>query len=76
MEAYAGQEDMLELCLMDYMEGIPVHGLRGVHVDDLGIGTRHEVLNALSDALHGLYKTEKPKILGLDGSNEIVYLGL
>eukprot|EP00971_Amphidinium_carterae_P226662 4495618-Amphidinium_carterae.6 len=56
MEAYTGQEEMIELCLMDYMEGIPVYGLICVHVDDLGIGARLEVLNALSDALHEFFK--------------------
>eukprot|EP00971_Amphidinium_carterae_P243184 4829331-Amphidinium_carterae.1 len=29
---------------MDYMEGIPAHGLISVHVDDLRIGARLEVL--------------------------------
>eukprot|EP00971_Amphidinium_carterae_P042769 840652-Amphidinium_carterae.1 len=47
MEAYTSQEEMLKLCLMDYMEGIPVDGLICVHTEDhkiLGLDGLSEIV--------------------------------
>eukprot|EP00971_Amphidinium_carterae_P350934 6491817-Amphidinium_carterae.1 len=75
MEVLTPQEELLDSGFLEYMSGITVLGLVCVYVDDLAIGAKKGVIDALSVALDGVYGTGRPKTLGIDG-NEVVYLGM
>eukprot|EP00971_Amphidinium_carterae_P293939 5835657-Amphidinium_carterae.1 len=66
MEVHTAQEELLDSCFLDYMEGVLVLGLVCVYVDDLAIGANCKVIESFGKAMDKLYGTGEPKVLGCD----------